>query len=280
MSNKKKNLFINFIFNFMIVLIMVISTIYMANEIVKKVKTKEDYNVKDEKFFAKIIEKDKMVLDVKTSKTNSTTYLGFSVSKNEKIQIDWGDGIIEVFDDTSKSQEHIYKPEGNYIVKIAGKVKFMFEPKIPDGKTNTITGISNWGNLELEYINNPFGMCEHFVKIAGPNENSFKYLKSAKSLFIQKKEIEQIPEDFFNNAPELDEVENIFYGCTKLKKINENIFLNNPKIRNFKRAFSGCISLKINVPKLWEKFKDVEKEECFKNVPALNQKEIPDEWKK
>ena len=221
----------------------------------EKILTEEEVNQIKETGKVKIADKiidfgtemsyltDAVILTVNTSSDNC---IYFSVDSDSEFEIDFGDGVkvhypteTALTEDTKKigkiadfssgikvaapgepighhSINHEYDEDGEYIIKITGKIDTLYYVQ------DTLREINSWGKMQLEAIS--FYCNEGLEKVAKTNEKSF-----AKNIKIC------VDNDEFNQYG--------FYGCSNLTSIDEEFLIYCTEITDMSYTFHGCTSL-------------------------------------
>lgn len=201
------------------------------------------------------------------------------ITLNLNGQIDWGDGTVETYAHKANTAvSHTYSSLGRYDIKITGNLKKIVKQNVIT--TGLITKIKSFGEVnvgEIIIIKQPID-C-----LPVPSEKSFENLTS---FSLRYSDIENIPDNFFANAPLLTGLPAGFIGAKNLKTIPENCFSIDIALTNISQAFEGCMNLRGNAPELWNssKYPNVNiisnSNGSFYGCQKLNNyEEIPDEWK-
>lgn len=148
------------------------------------------------------------------------------IMKNIGLKINWGDGIIDTFNDISWSKKtldngltlklyeslknqpnHTYKAAGVYTVKITGNIPCI-------GIPNLCTKFLQWGNIGLRTLSNMFNYCTKLTDLTVlPDADSLNHVYAACD--FTNGNIKNISYEILNYAPNLVLCNNTFPPCNR-----------------------------------------------------------------
>ena len=159
------------------------------------------------------------------------------------FQVDWGDGITETGitnDNISTKSKHQYQNAGTYDIKIKGKYESLrgSYDAMKTANYDKLKKVKQWGTTGLKHVK--FEFCYNLNEIVSPTENSFINLLGIDFGYT---DIQSIPENLFENCPNVTVFASSFEGCRNLTSIPKNLFRNCPNITSFYYTFSECSNL-------------------------------------
>jgi len=187
------------------------------------------------------------------------------------IQVDWGDGIINVITSpTDSNRIHTYVTAGVYTIEIIGQMPG-FKVNNNAGIRSLITGIIDFGRVGLRTLD--FNGCTNITSIpaSGTMEAGYNGLNNVISFagFMRGTGITSIPADIFDFSTSTTTFSDIFSftsvtaipsglfdssvnansfasafnSCTLLNTYPINLFASSPNVINFSSTFRNCLSL-------------------------------------
>ena len=193
---------------------------------------------------------------------------GYTTEKyNYDFIVDYGDGSgkKEVKDAKGVNSSHTYRKSGRYVVTINGYMEVLktLESNLDvNGSKDNIKTIESFGNVG--YTELSLGQVT-LDSIAAPNQNSFKNIKNADSMFYESVIKGGLPKDLFRYCPEITSFRSTFckadfgeipedlfkynvnaidfystFAWAKITKIPNNLFKNNIKAEIFTQTFRSC----------------------------------------
>ena len=149
--------------------------------------------------------------------------------------VDWGDGTIEEYSNTSEIS-HTYSglaEETEFQIRVFGTVVYL-------NGSEDIVEIKQWGTTGLEYI---FFSGSNLKTIPSDTCGSLENAKSVS--FADCTSLEEIPEGLFEYGYNITYVS--FNGCTKIEIIPSGLFSNCSALDIFDYTFANCSSL-VSIP--------------------------------
>lgn len=187
------------------------------------------------------------------------------------IQVDWGDGIINVITSpTDSNRIHTYVTAGVYTIEIIGQMPG-FKVNNNAAIRSLITGIIDFGRVGLRTLD--FNGCTNITSIpaSGTMEAGYNGLNNVISFagFMRGTGITSIPADIFDfstsattfsdifsftsvtaipsglfdSSTNANSFASAFNSCTLLNTYPINLFASSPNVINFSSTFRNCLSL-------------------------------------
>lgn len=223
-----------------------------------------------------VILDDDILTDLKSFITEWTVEDGESITLpiagTCNFNVDYGDGTGEykITSFTDENRIHTYEKAGTYTVKITGKCSYI---NFYDGDNavsrDKITKLVQWGSLGEGLTSNEYSFynCKNLTgPIPLPSSNTFKNVKSCKSLFNGCSSLTgSIPSGLFKGAKKIESFAiewglGAFRDCENLTgSIPGDLFSDCVKAKNFSMTFYGCKGLTGSIPEeLFENCKNIE----------------------
>jgi hypothetical protein len=196
--------------------------------------------------------------------------VGFGTFVTE-IQVDWGDGIINVITSpTDSNRIHTYVTAGVYTIEIIGQMPG-FKVNNNAAIRSLITGIIDFGRVGLRTLD--FNGCTNITSIpaSGTMEVGYRGLNNIISFagFMRGTGVTSIPADIFDFSTSATTFSDIFSftsvtaiptglfdastnansfasafnSCTLLNTYPANLFASSPNVINFSSTFRNCLAL-------------------------------------
>mgnify|MGYP004514703441 CR=1 FL=1 len=240
-----------------------------------------------------VILDDDILTDLKSFITEWTVEDGESITLpiagTCNFNVDYGDGTGEykITSSTDENRIHTYEKAGTYTVKITGKCGYI---NFYDGDNavsrDKITKLVQWGSLGEGLTSNEYSFynCKNLTgPIPLPSSNTFKNVKSCKSLFNGCSSLTgSIPSGLFKGAKKIESFAiewglGAFNGCENLTgSIPGDLFSDCVNAKNFSMTFYGCKGLTGPIPEeLFENCKNItniagyQSRGLFKNCSGL-----------
>ena len=235
--------------------------------------------------------------------------------------VDWGDGSTDNITNTDIEDKaiHTYSTAGEKKITITGTFESLCSDYYDSENYETIyrkgydklVRVEQWGTTELKNID--LSGCTSLTQIAQPTENSFKDLSYVN---FSSSGIQTIPDKMFLNCTNItsfwgafeycDNLQTIgnyafancinvedfsccFRDCIKLENLGKEVFDGCENVREFVECFADCENLTGEVPKLWLRIPNGEKNEyigvpdgnfCFTGCTNVDDyEEIPPYWR-
>lgn len=222
-----------------------------------------------------VILDDDILTDLKSFITEWTVEDGESITLpiagTCNFNVDYGDGTGEykITSFTDENRIHTYEKAGTYTVKITGKCSYI---NFYDGDNavsrDKITKLVQWGSLGEGLTSNEYSFynCKNLTgPIPLPSSNTFKNVKSCKSLFNGCSSLTgSIPSGLFKGAKKIESFAiewglGAFKDCENLTgSIPGDLFSDCVKAKNFSVTFYGCKGLTGPIPEeLFENCKNI-----------------------
>jgi hypothetical protein len=196
--------------------------------------------------------------------------VGFGTFVTE-IQVDWGDGIINVITSpTDSNRIHTYVTAGVYTIEIIGQMPG-FKVNNNAAIRSLITGIIDFGRVGLRTLD--FNGCTNITSIPASStmEVGYRGLNNVISFagFMRGTGVTSIPADIFDFSTSAITFSDIFSftsvtsiptglfdastnansfasafnSCTLLNTYPANLFASSPNVINFSSTFRNCLAL-------------------------------------
>jgi hypothetical protein len=196
--------------------------------------------------------------------------VGFGTFVTE-IQVDWGDGIINVITSpTDSNRIHTYVTAGVYTIEIIGQMPG-FKVNNNAAIRSLITGIIDFGRVGLRTLD--FNGCTNITSIPASStmEVGYRGLNNVISFagFMRGTGVTSIPADIFDFSTSATTFSDIFSftsvtaiptglfdastnansfasafnSCTLLNTYPANLFASSPNVINFSSTFRNCLAL-------------------------------------
>ena len=197
--------------------------------------------------------------------SQSTIKLPIPLHEENSYVVDWGDGIIEEFDNTADFPSHVYynTAQVTYTIKIIGKVNrfgyisdytsWVPSPSATNSYKNYypfvqyLSALKAWGELGVERFG--FIYCSKLKgNIPSPTKNSFINITNMNNLFYSSGLNGTIPEDLFAYATNVTTFNQTFKSCDVRGSIPEKLFMNTTNVTSFYGTFFSCSNLTGSIP--------------------------------